>query len=191
MGDELVTVQDDGVEVEGVDDAAGSQSHTSEGDIVSTDAQNQTAQESANNSGTEGAASGASAGENDGQLVERISAEVARLLGQTETHLNTTLNGVETRLAKNQDDNGNATAGVVGIESAKLQRQLSGEIANGTAVAMLSPDDALRYLPQGSAEYVAGYMTPFLWGIAAGFVAFLIGYVWDAFVRLLGLAKRR
>lgn len=58
-------------------------------------------------------------------------------------------------------------------------------------IALVSPETMFDYLPEGSAAYCASYLTPFLWGIAAGFVAYLLGFVWESFTRLLGLARPR
>lgn len=62
---------------------------------------------------------------------------------------------------------------------------------NDSVVTAITADRAFSFVPSGTPAFVAQYMTPFLWGMAAGFVAFLIGYLWEAFARLVGLAGRK
>lgn len=59
------------------------------------------------------------------------------------------------------------------------------------SLELVTSDDVFRFVPEGVPEYVGTYFTPVLWGIAAGLVCFLIGYLWEAFMRLLGLAGRK
>lgn len=50
----------------------------------------------------------------------------------------------------------------------------------------LSEEDALINLPEGSADSLQVFMQPFIWGMCAGFVAYLIGLSWRSMLRLMG-----
>lgn len=66
-----------------------------------------------------------------------------------------------------------------------------GNTATPEELSKVTADATFSYVPDGTPQFVASYMTPFLWGMAAGFVAFLIGYLWEAFARLIGLSGRK
>lgn len=88
-----------------------------------------------------------------------------------------------------------SVSGDSGVTADDVQRAVSEALAESSqqseVVTLTSAEDVLRHVPQDFPQYVSGYLTPFLWGMAAGFVAFLIGFTWDAFMRLLGLASRK
>lgn len=82
-------------------------------------------------------------------------------------------------------------APMIAESDAAVISSLTGQVSEGRTVALIGTDDALAYLPPDAPAYVGSYLTPAVWGVAAGLVAFLIGYVWEAFARLLGLAGRK
>lgn len=88
-----------------------------------------------------------------------------------------------------------AVASDSGITADDVQQAVSEALAanvqESEVVTLTSAEDALRYVPADFHSFVGTYLTPVLWGMAAGFVAFLIGYLWEAFMRLLGLAARK
>lgn len=51
----------------------------------------------------------------------------------------------------------------------------------------LQSSEATQYLPEGAAGEISAYMIPFLWGMGAGLVAYLIGLCWRSAERLMGL----
>lgn len=105
---------------------------------------------------------------NDAGLAGTVSADVTKQLHELETRLDATLGESEQRLT---------SAIETGSEIDGLER--------------LTTEQVVQYVPNDAPQYVASYLTPALWGIAAGIVAWLIGYVWDAMRRLLGLAGRK
>ncbi len=87
------------------------------------------------------------------------------------------------------------TVGTVDAALSATERRLSAVLSvqgnDEMDLKQTSAEALFEYLPEGAAEYASGYFTPFLWGIAAGFVAYLIGLAWESMVRFFGLVRAR
>lgn len=83
----------------------------------------------------------------------------------------------------------------LGLKLSESEGRITSATTAGTSsvndIQLLTTEQVVAYVPTDAPQFVASYMTPVLWGIAAGIVAFLIGFVWDAFKRLLGLAAHK
>lgn len=104
------------------------------------------------------------------------AAEVRTIVGET---VGNALQGLEGRMTTSADGRKDEILTALG------------NTATPEELSKVTADATFSYVPDGTPQFVASYMTPFLWGMAAGFVAFLIGYLWEAFARLIGLSGRK
>lgn len=153
---------------ENVQNSTISDSHTSDTAGGASASDNQTQTNGGNSDGV-GSDTGGSQGFDGARVVSETSANVEKQLHELEGRLNLKLTESEGRITSA------ATAGSASINDVQL----------------LTTEHVLSYVPTDAPQYVASYLTPALWGIAAGIVAFLIGFCWDAFKRLLGLAAHK
>lgn len=79
----------------------------------------------------------------------------------------------------------------VAVDSRTLSTVNAALGSDARALAKLTLNESVAYMPDGGADYVAGYMTPFLWGLLVGLFGFLLGLTWEAFTRFLRLARPR
>ena len=113
--------------------------------------------------------------EPDGEMAVTAD-EVRTIVGETVTDA---LQGLEGRMTTSADGRKDEILTALG------------NTATPEELSKVTADATFSYVPDGTPQFVASYMTPFLWGMAAGFVAFLIGYLWEAFARLIGLSGRK
>ena len=60
---------------------------------------------------------------------------------------------------------------------------------DSSELVLLTTDESLAYLPTDAPTFAGTFFTPLLWGILAGFLCWIIGYLWESFQTLLGLAR--